>query len=405
VSRRRRYALVGLGAIAYASLTFVWFSLPAWLDAIVADFGLTSTQAGVLTGAIPLTYVPVSLFSGVVTDYVGPYRAIGAGVTLFGGAQIGRAAAETFPALLALTVVVGVGGTAITFGLPKLVSELFPPERSGTPSSMYVVGSLTGTAAAFSIGRAVLGGPLGGWRPLFRYTGVAVLAYALLWWVIVRQAPLDAIGHTAGARGTDDHPTLSMAALTQDLGRVFSNRSMRLLVVVGGVYLLVTHGLQNWLATVLQSRGVGAALAASLVSGFVVAQAVGTLVVPAASDRLGQRGSVLAGCAGLCSLGTATLLFAPVPLAIPIGGALAVGFGVGGLSPLVRMVPAEIDGIGPELTGTAVGLVFAVGEVGGFLGPFLIGALYDLTGTYAAGLAVVCLGCLSAVIAGRRLPV
>ncbi|MFB6252823.1 MAG: CynX/NimT family MFS transporter [Halobellus sp.] len=401
VSRRRRYTLVGLGAVAYASLTFVWFSLPAWLDVIVADFGSTSTQAGVLTAAIPLTYVPVSLFSGVVTDYIGPYQAIGVGVVLFGGAQSGRATAEAFPVLLALTVVVGVGGTAITFGLPKFVSELFPPEQSGTPSSMYVVGSLAGTAAAFSIGRAVLGG----WRPLFRYTGVAVLAYAVLWGVIVRRAPLDAIGHSAGAGPTDGRPALSMAALKQDLSRVFSDRPMRLLVVVGGVYLLVTHGLQNWLATVLQSRGVGAALAASLVSGFVVAQAVGTLVVPAASDRLGRRGSVLAGCAGLCSLETATLLFAPVPLAIPIGGALAVGFGVGGLSPLVRMVPPEIEGIGPELTGTAVGLVFAVGEIGGFLGPFLVGALYDLTGTYAAGLAVICLGCLSAVVAGRRLPV
>ncbi|WP_435183363.1 MFS transporter [Halobellus sp. EA9] len=402
-TRRRRYGLLGLGPLAYAALTFVWFSVPAWLDVVVADFGLTSTQAGLLTGAIPLTYVPVALFSGVVTDYVGPYRAIGAGLVLFESAQVGRAAADTFPVLLALTVLVGIGGTAMTFGLPKLVSELFPPAESGTPSSIYVVGSLAGTAAAFSIGRAVLGGPLGGWRPLFRYTGLAVLAYAVCWWLVVRRTPLDAVRHAVDADDREDLP--SVAALRRDLARVLSNRSMRLLVVVGVVYLLVTHGLQNWLATVLQSRGVGAALSASLVSGFVAAQAAGTLFVPTLSDRLGARGSVIAGCATLCSVGTGALLFAPVPLAVPVVGALVVGFGVGGLSPLVRMVPPELDGVGPELTGTAVGLVFAVGELGGFLGPFLVGALYDLTGTYAAGLGVVCVGCLGAVVAGQRLPV
>ncbi|QLC34642.1 MFS transporter [Halarchaeum sp. CBA1220] len=381
---------------------FVWFSVPAYLDAIVADFALSSTQAGVLTGAIPLTYVPVALFSGVVTDRVGPYRAIGVGVPLFGAAHLGRSFAESFPVLLALTVVVGFGATTITFGLPKLVSDLYPPAASGTPSSVYVVGSLAGTAAAFSLGRGVLGPALGGWRPLFAATGVAVLGYALCWWAVVRTVPIEAARHVDDSTSGD--ASLSLAALRRDVGRVFANRSMRLLVVVGVVYLLVTHGVQNWLAPVLQSHGVAAPLAATFVSGFVAAQAVGTLAVPALSDRLGERGAVIAGCLALCALGTLALLPARVPLAGLLVGALLVGLGAGGVSPLVRMVPAELDGVGPALTGTAVGLVFAVGELGGFLGPFLIGALYDLTGTYAAGLAVIALACALAVEAGRRLP-
>lgn len=69
------------------------------------------------------------------------------------------------------------------------------------------------------------------------------------------------------------------------------------------------------------------------------------------------------------------------------------------------MMPPELDGVGPALTGTAVGLVFAVGEVGGFAGPFLVGVLYDLTGSYVPGLAVVCVACGAAIAAGRRLPV
>jgi cyanate permease len=409
-----------MGTLAYSGLMLVWFSVAAYLAEIVAELGLTSTQAGLLTGAIPLTYVPVALFSGVVTDRIGPYRAIGIGLVLFGAAQVGRAGAGSFAVLLALTVVVGVGGTTITFGLPKLVAELFPTDSSGKPSSVYMLGSFAGTAAAFSLGRGVVGPMLGGWRPLFTVIGLAVLAFAVLWWLMVYLAPLDAlrgpVDGTDGAGGsaeeTDegtegastDGGVRGVAALRRDVDRVFRTPAMRWLVVVGVVYLLVVHGLQNWLATVLQARGVAPTLAATVTSAFVAAEAVGTLSVPAISDRLGRRGGVIAACGAACALGTATLLIPGVPLALPVAGALVVGVGVGGISPLVRMVPPELEDVGPALTGTAIGLVFAVGELGGFAGPFLVGALFDLTGSYAPGLAVVGLACAVAVVAGWRIP-
>jgi nitrate/nitrite transporter NarK len=69
----------------------------------------------------------------------------------------------------------------------------------------------------------------------------------------------------------------------------------------------------------------------------------------------------------------------------------------------VRAIPAELDGIGPELTGAAVGLIFAVGEVGGFLGPVLLGSLRDLTGSFVPGLAVLAGGALLVIGAGMAM--
>ena len=404
MNRVWRYAVLVLGTLAYTCLTFVWFSLAAYLSAVTADLSLTPTQAGLLTGAIPLTYIPLSLVSGSVVDRVGPYRAIGAGLAVFGLAQLGRAAASSFPAMLGLTVVVGAGATALTFGLPKLVSELFPADASGAPSSVYVLGASVGTAAAFSLGRGLFGPAVGGWRPLFRLTGLAVLGYAVCWLVAVRLAPLAAM-RSADAQAADADDEVSLATLRSDVARVFASGPMRLLVVAGVVYLLVVHGFQNWLATVLEARGVQASLAATATSGFVVAAAAGTLTLPALSDRLDDRGTVIAACGAVCTLGTAALLVPGVPAVVGVAGAVAAGVGAGGISPLVRVVPAELEDVGPALTGTAVGLVFAVGEAGGFLGPFLIGWLYDLSGSYAPGLAVICVCSLGAVVAGRRLPV
>jgi len=70
---------------------------------------------------------------------------------------------------------------------------------------------------------------------------------------------------------------------------------------------------------------------------------------------------------------------------------------------MVRAIPPALSGIGPRLTGTAAGLVFAVGEIGGFAGPFLIGWLHDLTGSFAPGLSILAGSGVAAVLAGLRL--
>ncbi|MDX1748325.1 MAG: MFS transporter, partial [Halobacteriales archaeon] len=153
----RSYVLLALGSLGYFGFLFVWFVLPAFLSPVIQELGISNTKAGLLTGAIPLIYIPLSLTSGLVVDRIGSRRAIGIGLILLGIAGGIRGMAPGFPSMLALTLLVGVGGTGITFGLPKLVSDLFPPERSGTMSSVYLIGSYLGTAAAFGFGRPYLG--------------------------------------------------------------------------------------------------------------------------------------------------------------------------------------------------------------------------------------------------------
>lgn len=394
---RRSYVLVVLGALSYTSLTFVWFSLAAYLPEIIADVGLTGTQAGVLAGAVPLTYIPLALFSGLAIDRVGPGPSIGAGALVFGAAQVLRSVAPGFPTLLATTLLVGVGGTAITFGLPKLVSVLFPPDRTGTPSSLYLVGSSAGTAGAFAIGRPVLGPALGGWRPLFLWSGVAALGYALCWLALIRVADI-------GGRMPAEGPTFTPDSLGRDVRAVVGHRELRLLVVVGTMYLLLVHGLQGWLPTLLESRGLSSTLAGRTTSLLVAANVVGILTVPPLADRLGVRRSAIVACGAVAGCGVLGILAGGIGVLAGAGVVLA-GLGLGGISPLVRAIPAELDGIGPDLTGAAVGLVFAVGEIGGFAGPVLLGSLRDLTGSFAPGLLVLAAGGGVVVLAGMAMRV
>lgn len=390
-----RYRVVAAGTVSYTCLMFIWFSLPAYLSEITTELGLSNTQAGILVGAVPVTYIPLAVFSGLAVDRIGPVRSLAGGLVIFGSAQVGRSIATGFPLLVGCTVLIGVGATVITFGLPKLVSSLFPPEQTGAPSSVYLVGASLGTASAFAIGRPVLGPFLGGWRELFLWSGTVAVCYAGVWLLAMR------ISNWA-PNTEDSEPSFAMETLKADIKTVLTHRELRLVVLVGMTYLLIIHGLQGWLPTILESRGLSAERAGQTTTLLVIANVVGILTIPGLADRFRARrlAIILSGFTAFCGvggiLGGGTTMITAV-------GIVAAGLGVGGLSPLVRAIPPDLDSIGARLTGTAVGLVFAVGEVGGFLGPVLIGSLRDVTGTYAAGLAILAGGGLLAVAAGAAM--
>lgn len=392
--RRRALVLLSLGTACYAAFAFAWFSLPAFLPPIVADLGLSPTLAGVVAGAIPLTYVPISLASGVVVDRIGPGRAIGLGLLLVGTAHALRSLATGFPSLFLLSALMGVGGTGVTFGMPKLVSVVVPPDWRGRATSVYVVGVAAGTALAYPLGQPVLGAALGGWRGAFRVAGLVVVVMAIAWLLTVRSVGTGAVEATETAGSN----------LRADLRTVLTHRALGLLVVVGTVYLLAIHGSQAWLPTIMEARGLAPGAAAALATVFVVGRIAGVLAIPTLSDWLAVRRGVVAACGLLVAVGVGGLLLTGADVWLSGVTVFVAGVGLGGLAPMIRTLPIELPDIGPRLTGTATGLLFAVGEVGGFLGPVVLGASVDLSGSYEAGLAILAGAGLAVVLAGALLP-
>jgi cyanate permease len=387
---RRSYVLLGAASVCYVCMTFAWFSFPAYLATIIEEVGLTGTQAGVVAGAVPLTYIPVALFSGLLVDRVGPARSLGVGLAVIGVAQAARSLGDGFPALLALTLLLGLGGTGVTFALPKLVSELFPPAETGFPSAVYLVAAQGGIAGAFAVGRPVLGPLLGGWRPLFLWSGLVTVGYAAVWLAVTRAVPV------RRPDGRDDDGGFTRDSLRTDLRAVLSHPGLRRVVVVGTMYLFVVHGMQGWLPTILESRGLSPALAGRTTGLLVAANVAGVLLVPTVADRYDVRREAVVLCGAAAALGAAAVTVGAVGAAT-VAGVVAAGASAGGLSALVRAIPPDMEGIGPRLTGAAVGFVYAVGEIGGFLGPVVVGTARDLTGGYGPGLAA--LGAAGLVVA------
>ena len=62
------------------------------------------------------------------------------------------------------------------------------------------------------------------------------------------------------------------------------------------------------------------------------------------------------------------------------------GAAMGTFAPIMMTVPVELGKLGPALAGTAIGFIFMIGNVGGFIGPVFAGKIMDITGTYWSGL-------------------
>ena len=391
--------LLILGSGGYFLFTFSWFSLAAFLVPVIEELGLSGVEAGLVTGAVQLSYIPLSLLSGLTIDRFGARKSLAIGLFIIGVAHVMRGLSTEFATLLLPTLLLGVGGTAVTFGLPKLVSELFPSDRSGTMSSVYIVGATLGSATVFALARSLIGPLLGGWRPFFLYTGVLVVAFALFWSVVswYLWARIDRVPE----QETDQ--TFSLESIRGDLISVFTHYGLLLLVIVGTMRLFITHGLSNWLPAILEARGMAPTLAGTLTSLFILVRILGIVGVPTLSDRYATRRLPIIICGIAGTLGLLGLILADTIWTLSLSLVLIGTFLIGGLSPLIRAIPIEMDGIGPQLTAVANGLIFTVGEVGGFMGPFLMGALNDVTGSFATPLGLLAAASLVTAIAGYAL--
>jgi cyanate permease len=110
------------------------------------------------------------------------------------------------------------------------------------------------------------------------------------------------------------------------------------------------------------------------------------LILPR-SVRPGQRRFLVAALGAVSAVAVLGMAFlTDSALLIALG---ALGIARAGATPLMMLILMDMREIGAARTGAAAGLYFTFGEIGGFGGPFLIGALRDVTNSFALPLAVL----------------
>jgi cyanate permease len=225
------------------------------------------------------------------------------------------------------------------------------------------------------------------WRITFRvYAGVVVLI-ALIWLVLAK--PLRRTPRTAASPGA----LAGMRHVTRLPG-------VWLIVAVGFAGFLASHGYRSWLPEMLTTRGISPTTAGLVAAVPAFCGMVGSIVIVRFGSGRHRKTTIIT----LLVVVGATILVTAWATGSLLMAAIAIeGFCAGALMPMMMNTLMNMSQVGPRYMGAAAGLYFAIGEMGGFAGPTIVGLMVGLTGSFTGGLLILSLTMWAMVIPASRL--
>ena len=368
------------------SATLALVLLPSQLPAAAlpllrTEWNASSAALGWVVSAYLLGYAAAVLVVLPLTDRIRPSRVIATGAVLTALANLGFAlAAHDVVTASALRVVAGFGLAGVYMPGVRLVAQSSDPARRGTAVGLYVAAFYLGGSLSF-LATGLLLEPVG-WRGAAVILGAVALAAVPIAMFSSRGIP-----QTTGERAHLDLRVLRNAPLVRTI-----------VAYVGHSWELFI--LRAWLAAFLAAafalRGLSptdASATASQWAALLLALGVpGVFVGGWLSDRVGRlRAAILYALgSGAISVGFGTLLFAPWPAIVAIGGmygalvaadSAVYSTAVTELAPAARIGSAQalqavagfgIGSLGPVAAGVTLDLGL------GWVGPFLIAGVVGI---------------------------
>lgn len=372
-----RWVMLCFGWLVYFSFGMVSSSLSPLVSLVREELNLTYSQFGTILGAWPLTYIAVSFLEGMLIDRIGIRKSIALGVLFLSMSAFIRSIAWDYVTLFMAVAIFGLGGPMISIGLPKLIAGWFSGMERGTATGVYITGSTIGSSFSLALTNSLILPLTGNWRNTFVAYGVAVFFVAVIWFAVARD-PSETLNN--GER-------VKEPSAGRDFSAVIKHRDVWLVVMIGFSIFMAAHGLKNWLPQIYEQSGMTATEAGFLASVPTIVGAIGSIIINRTAARLTSRKKLVIALLAMNSIGIylVTTSVSPVVWAI----AAVYGFCSGALLPLLMLVLMEMRDVGQKLMGTAGGLFFTIGELGGFSGPSIMGYLKDYTGTFLPSIIIL----------------
>lgn len=365
---------MGLFVVALALRSQV-SGVPPLYPAIRSDLGIPHAVVGLLA-TIPLLLM--GLFAPPARDIaarLGARRALAGCLLLISVAGIARAALPGPVALIVLTVPIGIGmgvaGPLMAVFVKKHFSDR-PAFATGVYATGLQISAATSAAAAAPIAVA-----WGGWRvSLAIFSGVSFALLAV--WIGVMRGVEDDV---------DKQPERLRLPLRSGIAW--------LLVGLFGLQSLVYYGVTSWLPALYVERGWSDSRAGLLLSVVNISGIPAGIVVPWFADRIGTRRTYIVGAATILALALLGIELMP-------GGAwlwvVLVGASGGVLFSFFLTLPLDVADL-PGGVGSVAGMMLLGGYLIAAVGPFTLGAVRDLTGSFSASIALLVV-CACGTLAG-----
>jgi ACS family tartrate transporter-like MFS transporter len=359
------------------------------------DLGYSDTVYGLGAGIFFLGYFVFEVPSNLILARVGARIWIARIMITWALVSSATAFIHTPLHFYGVRFLLGVTEAGFFPGIIYYLSSWFPAKERASAISRF----MTAVAVAGIIGGPMSGAllkmdgvaGLAGWQWLFLLEGVPSLVLGILVLRYLPDRPEDARWLSAGER----------AALSARIREDAAKRSgpeigLRKALLHGTVwrlaalYFTLTTGLYSismWLPQIVKGMsGLGNGSVALISSIPYLAAAVGMVLVARHSDRKGERRLHTAAMVAVGALGLA-LSALPLPPAFGVVALCIAAVGVlSAFGPFWVLPTAFLAG---PAAAAGIALINSVGNLGGFVGPYLIGRVRDATGSFAGSLLTI----------------
>jgi MFS transporter, ACS family, tartrate transporter len=356
--------------------------------------GLSATEYGTGAGLFFLGYCLFEIPSNLILERVGARRWIARIMIGWGLVSMATMFVTGVWSFMASRVLLGLAEAGFFPGIVLYLTYWIPAAERARTGALFMMAAPVAVIVGAPLSGALLtlDGWLGlhGWQWLFLVEGMPAVVLGVIALTALTDRPELAtwlrpderrwLAETMAAEQVQ-----RQAAGHTSLRRSLVSRRVWLLCAVMFMHTIVNYGTFLWLPKLLQdvTGAQGLTLSAITAFPFVVAL-VAMVFVGRHSDRTGERRLHVAACALVTAAG--------LVLAVVFQGnmwLLVLSFTLSQMA--LRSFGGVFWAIPPQLLGgtaaaAGIALINAIGNLGGFVGPTIVGALHDLTGGYTGGL-------------------
>ena len=400
ITTEKLYARVGRRLLPFLFLCYV----VAYLDRVnvgfaklqmQADLALSDTVYGLGAGIFFLGYFLFEVPSNLLMLRVGARRWIARIMATWGLLSAAMMFTDSPASFYVMRFLLGVAEAGFFPGVILYLTYWYPAQRRARIVAIF----MSGVAVA-----GVVGGPLSGWIMSF-FAGKAGLA-GWQWLFLLEGLPAVALGVLTLAvldDGIDDATWLEdgeKALLKQELARdgeprapwglrhVFGSGRVWILALVYFLLVMGLYGVGFWLPQLIRNSGVRDVLDIGLLTAIPYGIAALAMIAAARhSDRSGERRwhVALAAFAGAGGLLVSTYYANHPALAL---AALSVATaGILSALPVFWSVPTAL--LGGSAAAAGIAMINSLGNLAGFVSPYLVGAIKDATHSTANGMLLL----------------
>ena len=347
---------------------------------LIKEFGWKRAKISFLQSILAASAGFSGPLAGWLLDRIEARRVMVVGATVAGCAWMLASRAHSYPILVIAYMLMGIGLTGATL-LPAalIIANWFSANR-GIAMGITFAGTSSGGAVMTFVAGAVI--VHSGWRAAYVTLGLPMFAVVIplvLW--MIRTRPDDA--------PRPEGEKISVSAMSDslpgfELSEAARTRSFWMVCMAQFLFATVAAGAGLHLIPYLIGQGYKEAFAVGMMSVVFLFTTAGKLTMGFASDRVSARLALVANFIG-SALGMVLIFGARNPLLLYPFVAM-FGFTLG--APLVLIPLLTADCLGLKRFGAINGVAGVWNTLGAFVGPVMLGQIFDVTGSYSSAFEI-----------------